>query len=526
MNYKKIFCLIFLLATTITLGGCSKSSSSKSFTSPSNSLNSVGASEIAPSSNCIPDSELERSKQVVVKEPAKISGIYCRVKSEIELPTNIYVSTNSGSSKDGKFIAEIGKTTDNKPFYKTICHTGSPDYTTSMANMILLKVDNKAFTGPKDGDTSFSGSGNYQKYLEGEVGVSNVFDIYVKDCAIPAKLQCPAETTYLLRPDIALAATDTPPETIEYGLAAKKMYTRVSQFTKGSGELIKQEVSNPSTFGEYNVYKKIVPIIDQSIAKINSDETKSGRIQTEYIYLVKRDQSIDNASSFTGWLYGSNRYSEDKENIGDDNGLFISAWEPPRTPDALGGWFKVWIPESKPAIYLYPEKQSQISVKVTPRQGFMTVSDPDYNGGWNVTASPDGFIYSNNRTYRHLFYEAMLPTPDMSEKFDVIDGKRIREELFALGKKLSLTDRESREMADYWANKLPQKNYYQVGLITGSEVDQIEPMKVNPVPDSIFRLRLIFKGLDEKQDTLNPLQAMNFERKGFAVVEWGGFVLK
>lgn len=182
-------------------------------------------------------------------------------------------------------------------------------------------------------------------------------------------------------------------------------------------------------------------------------------------------------------------------------------------------------PESKPAIYLYPTTTTRISVKVKPQIGWMTVSDPFYGNGWNVEATPDGFINTNGRTYRHLFYEAMLPTPSMSQQFDLLDGSKLHEDIKALGKKLSLSDREATEMADYWTAKLPKKNYYQVGLMTGSEVDRIEPMQVEPKPEKTYRIRLIFNGLDNSIETPNPLPTLNFTRSGYYLVEWGGFVL-
>lgn len=183
-------------------------------------------------------------------------------------------------------------------------------------------------------------------------------------------------------------------------------------------------------------------------------------------------------------------------------------------------------PESKPAIYLYPKTRQTVFVQVNPQNGWMTVSDPLYGNGWVVEALPDGFINYNNKTYRHLFYEAMLPTPKMSQEFDVIDGANLKIELQNLGKKLSLSDREAKELSDYWSAKLPNKNYYQVGLMTGAQVDQIEPMKVSPAPESVWRVRLIFKGLDQKIAPPNPISQLNFERTGFSLVEWGGFVLK
>ena len=46
-------------------------------------------------------------------------------------------------------------------------------------------------------------------------------------------------------------------------------------------------------------------------------------------------------------------------------------------------------------------------------------------------------------------------------------------------------------------------------------------MEITPVPDSILRVHMVFKRIEEpveiREQTLKP-----FTRKGFTVVEWGG----
>ena len=41
----------------------------------------------------------------------------------------------------------------------------------------------------------------------------------------------------------------------------------------------------------------------------------------------------------------------------------------------------------KPVIYLYPPQETQVSVYIDTD---LAVTYPEYNGGWNVTALPDG----------------------------------------------------------------------------------------------------------------------------------------
>ncbi|MCX6163388.1 MAG: hypothetical protein NTU73_00755 [Ignavibacteriae bacterium] len=54
-------------------------------------------------------------------------------------------------------------------------------------------------------------------------------------------------------------------------------------------------------------------------------------------------------------------------------------------------------PVKKPAVYLYPDKIMKVSVKVEVN-GKLTVTDPPYNTGWNVNATPDGLIDNKSKS--------------------------------------------------------------------------------------------------------------------------------
>src|SRR4051812_17422787 len=63
----------------------------------------------------------------------------------------------------------------------------------------------------------------------------------------------------------------------------------------------------------------------------------------------------------------------------------------------------------KPVIYLYPQQQQQVSVKID-LNGIFTVTDPFYKNGWNVIAAPDGKFFdpADGKNYPYLFWEAEL----------------------------------------------------------------------------------------------------------------------
>jgi hypothetical protein len=60
----------------------------------------------------------------------------------------------------------------------------------------------------------------------------------------------------------------------------------------------------------------------------------------------------------------------------------------------------------KPAIYLYPEQETNVGIKHTFK-GAILNTFPEYKDGWNVTASPDGKLKNkaDGRSYNYLFWD-------------------------------------------------------------------------------------------------------------------------
>ena len=104
----------------------------------------------------------------------------------------------------------------------------------------------------------------------------------------------------------------------------------------------------------------------------------------------------------------------------------------------------------KPVIYLYPEKETEVSVKLETN-GKLTCTYPRYNNGWEITASPDGTLTDRNgKAYNYLYWEGETFTEyDMSEGF-CVKGNDTAEFLeYALGK-LGLNRREANEFIVFW----------------------------------------------------------------------------
>lgn len=207
-----------------------------------------------------------------------------------------------------------------------------------------------------------------------------------------------------------------------------------------------------------------------------------------------------------------------------DNNLGVTAFKPVNKPLEGDPWCG-FTPESKPAIYLYPKYPTIVNVKVDTSKGWMTKSIPEYpDNGWKVLAMPSGKIFSGFKSYTHLFYETMLPSPSIGENYEVIAADNLTVGLKDLALRLSLSEEEANDLADYWTANLPNAKYYKIGLMKGANIDALEPLDISPVPDSLYRVRLVFRATNEQISSTTRFFG-DFDRNGFSVVDWGGFVL-
>jgi hypothetical protein len=186
-------------------------------------------------------------------------------------------------------------------------------------------------------------------------------------------------------------------------------------------------------------------------------------------------------------------------------------------------WLGAWC---KPAIYLYPEQKTQVNVKVAPKGPF-TLTIPSYpTSGWDVTAYPDGRIIDNSVDveYPYLYWEASIADKYINEPKDgyVVTYNELPGLFNKVLPAVGLNAKESSEFSKYWLKALPQSNYYFVGVLPEREIDTLAPLSIQPKPDSVLRVTLFFKALDQKVSVNEP-SLTGFERKGFTVTEWGAF---
>ncbi len=177
----------------------------------------------------------------------------------------------------------------------------------------------------------------------------------------------------------------------------------------------------------------------------------------------------------------------------------------------------------KPIIYLYPTEETKTSVKLLKSENLIC-SYPKYKDEWNVLARPDGILkdLSTNRQLYSLYYESknLVDFKVTNEGF-LVKGEDTIEFLEEKLAVLGLTEREAEEFIVYWLPKLEANKYNYIRFATSDEINENMPLEINPNPDTIIRVLMLFKGLDNPIN-VKEQQLITPERKGFVVVEWGG----
>lgn len=177
------------------------------------------------------------------------------------------------------------------------------------------------------------------------------------------------------------------------------------------------------------------------------------------------------------------------------------------------------------AIYLYPEEETEVSVKLD-YDGELTCTYPAYEDGWNVLAKPDGTLtdLNTNREYSYLFWEGNSDTRyDKSEGF-VVKGEDTAEFLQNTLAAMGLTPREYNEFIVYWLPQMQGNPYNLITFQTDAYTEHAR-LTITPEPDAVLRVFMAYRALEKPIEVPEP--AIDpFERTGFTVVEWGGTEIK
>ena len=175
---------------------------------------------------------------------------------------------------------------------------------------------------------------------------------------------------------------------------------------------------------------------------------------------------------------------------------------------------------AKPVIYLYPEEETLVTVRLDS-DFRLTTTYPPYEDGWTVTAAPDGTLTDESgRKYYCLFWEGLSSWDyDFSQGF-CVRGEDTAAFLEEALRDVGLTDREANEFLIYWLPKMESNAYNLLSFQTAAYTDHAR-LTVNPQPDTVLRVYLAWKALEEPVD-IEPQVLTAPAREGFTLVEWGG----
>jgi len=178
----------------------------------------------------------------------------------------------------------------------------------------------------------------------------------------------------------------------------------------------------------------------------------------------------------------------------------------------------------EPVIYLYPTTTQEISISVKPR-GEMTNSVPTYKTGWNVIVDPNGKIHdiALQKTYPYLFWEGWSLIFPLPKDGFVVAEPDIHDFFLDTLPKLGLNDKETYDFINIWEPKFKSSLYYFITFHDQDFIDYFAPIEVFPQPDTIIRILMDYKPLDEPI-SVRPIDIRTPQRQGFTVVEWGGLV--
>ena len=174
----------------------------------------------------------------------------------------------------------------------------------------------------------------------------------------------------------------------------------------------------------------------------------------------------------------------------------------------------------KPVIYLYPEEEMEVTVKLD-FDGTLTSTYPAYKDGWTVTAQPDGTLTDESgREYYCLFWEGESQTVyDFSTGYCVA-GEDTAAFLEGALEQLGLTEREANEFIVYWLPRMEGNAYNLVSFQNEAYTDSAA-LTIDPAPDTLIRVFMAWKPLSTAV-TIEEQELKPVERNGFTVVEWGG----
>ena len=176
----------------------------------------------------------------------------------------------------------------------------------------------------------------------------------------------------------------------------------------------------------------------------------------------------------------------------------------------------------KPIIYIYPEKENNVNVKLGNKEK-LTCTYPKYENEWNVHAKPNGDLIDlkSNRKLYALYWEGLNTNKQNFKEGFIVGGEKTIEFLEEKLEFLGLNEREAEEFIVYWLPQMEHNKYNYVRFETIDEINENMPLEIEPKPETLIRVNMVFKPL-RKPIEIKEQVLSRVIRKGYTVVEWGG----
>lgn len=198
--------------------------------------------------------------------------------------------------------------------------------------------------------------------------------------------------------------------------------------------------------------------------------------------------------------------------------------------DPFGRWIqftnRLYVPPAemcKPVVYLYPEAEMSVNVRVVPNGG-MSLAEPAYpESGWEVAARPDGTLreQATGKEYGYLIWEGKGLHYRAPQEGFIVEQEGVNSFFDSKLAYMGLNEKERRDFKAYWLPRFTVYPYYFITFVPQEELDEIAPLTVTPQPDTVIRIFMDYRGLTVPQSMREPVLEQG-QRKGFTVVEWGG----
>ena len=195
--------------------------------------------------------------------------------------------------------------------------------------------------------------------------------------------------------------------------------------------------------------------------------------------------------------------------------------------DCLGFWCEEYYGPAiagKPIIYLYPEKEIEVNVKLWKSEN-LSHTYPKYNSEkwWNVIAQPNGDLEDID-TWRKLYALYREWKNETSTNFDEWFVVKWEDMIPFLEEKLTilwLNEREAEEFIVYWLPQMENNKYNLIRFETIEEQNENMSLNIVPKPDTVIRVMMDWKAIDEPIE-IPEQKLVTPERNWFIVVEWWG----